>query len=182
MNDLLQKVQMILGYFQWMDWVIVSGIILGALYGMKRGIASRLAGIFQVALIIYFVFEYQKPLKLFLFNRAPFIPRDSVPAIAFISIALSLWILTGILFKILSRFFHTESAKPLDLAGGALFGMLHFVLVLSLIGQAVLLFPFAGLKNALGPGGSLTGPSLVKIAPAVHKVIKAPVKVIQGKS
>ncbi|HTL47273.1 MAG TPA: CvpA family protein [Verrucomicrobiae bacterium] len=173
--------KVVLDHVQWVDWFAALFIILGIIYGLQNGFIAEIAEIAQIMIVIFVVLgHYDKLADFVLHHSQGVFPPEYVPGVCFIVAILMVWVPLAFLYKYLSKFFHTQMPAPVKLAGGALLGGVHLLMIFSLFCQAILLLPFPHLKKPLTPAGtSYSGKYVAELAPKIHDMIYKPVEAMK---
>lgn len=158
----------ILSNFKWVDWLTILVLILGLIYGIKKGLLREIVEILEAVFIIFIVFSQYKKVAFFLGEYFSFVPQGFTPLAAFTVLTLPLWILVAFLDGRLTRLFHTKTIGPIRIIGGALLGCFHLLLLWSFISQPLLMMPFPRVRRVYEEGSSYTGDKVRKFAPRVY--------------
>ncbi|MBI3312954.1 MAG: CvpA family protein [Candidatus Omnitrophica bacterium] len=173
--------QSILQHFQWVDWLTVGFALLGIVMGIRNGMMGELGGIIEISIVNFFVFEYRDWLKRFIMANVREIPVNVAEAVSFLVLAAAIWFVVSAIFGFLGKLFHAEVAPSLRMIGGAVLGVIRFLIVFSFFSQFILLLPFDKIKVSYYKGQSYTGEGISKIAPKLHEAISNPYHLFTGK-
>lgn len=176
-------VRMILDHAQWVDWFALLFLVLGVLYGIQQGLMSEIAEILQIMVVIFLTFLSYKKLQKFLtpvFEELRFSVRF-YEGISYILAGMVIWIAAGLLFKVLSKNFHTKAAKPLHYLGGAVLGAFHLIIIFSFICQAIMLLPYRKAQTAFAKEASFTGAYVIDLAPRINQMFSVPFELMKPK-
>ena len=162
---------LMLGQFSWVDWLIFGSLLLGFLYGVVKGFMREIAEILETAGLIFLVLEFQPRLIRWISPSAgqsltPFIPLLSFVAV-FAVFAFAISFVDGFLRPILK----TTLLTPLRLLGGALLGAVHGLLFAALLLSGLTYVPVPRIQADLSPGHSLFGPRAMEVVPRVHHLV-----------
>ncbi len=166
----------VLSNFQWVDWVTILVLILGILYGIKKGLMRELAEILEAVFILFIVFSYYKKLAFFIRDYFPFIPDGFAPAVAFSVLIIPLWFAVAFIDGKLAQLFHTKTIGPVRIIGGGLLGCFHIFLLWSFISQPIILMPVYRIRRVYEDGNSYTGDKVRTFAPRVYATLSQAMK------
>ena len=152
----------------WFDWLAIIFVVTGLGLGLKRGLMRELVLIAEFCAIIYVTMEYSGFLAEKFHGNfpEPLLAYDKF--LIFIALAIAAWFAVSFLDRMMKAWIKTEMIAPIKTAGGAIFGCLHYLLVVSMLAQALLLFPSEEVQAAFKPGASRFGGLIAALAPAVH--------------
>lgn len=168
--------QAFLSHFSWVDWIAFLALFLGVIYGLKNGFLAEVSEIFEICVVIAAVgFSFPR-FQLFLAQHVKSIPAETLPSVAYITAAIGLWFAIGLTFRVLRKFFHTETAAPIRLIGGGILGGIHLLIIFSFFSQAILLMPARELKLGYDKSNSFTGSAMARLAPTIQNVLLEPFK------
>lgn len=160
-----------LGHFQWIDWLALFFVIGGVIYGIRKGLMGEVAEIVELTIVICLVHGNYEKLIFFLDKNFGQLPSESLPVISFIVTATLVWFVVAYIASRLKSLVHTETSTFLRMLGGALFGAVHFILLLSFLLQALYLMPLRATKKIFELGGSLSGYYLARVTPSLYHFI-----------
>ena len=124
----------------WVDWVIVAVLLVATLGGMAQGFFRSFCGLAGLFLgLLLAVWNYSRVGKYFI----PMFKNEPVAhAIAFVVIALSVMLVSGLLGGVLEKTFHWAGLGCIDSLLGAAFGFLQgMLLVMVFVLVTVVFFP-----------------------------------------
>lgn len=158
----------------WIDWIAVFGVFLGFIWGVKQGIMRMIVEIAELMLVIFLVMLVYKNLAGFLSNILGSGAYKVAEPIAFFLTTAIVFLAVAFIDSFLKKLMHTEVVAPLRILGGAILGMIHSILLLGLLTQAVLTWPFWGTKKVFEPGNSKFGSALRVVVPVVFDLMTDP--------
>ncbi len=160
--------------FEWLDWLTGVFILVGVVYGMRKGLMREIVEILEMILIVVLVLIYHKPLLHIFDVYLSFIPHVSAPAVSFILLGGAVWGVVAFLDGHVRKWIQAQVPPILKAGGGALLGAVHFLLIWSFISQGILLLPVAKLRRSYDSGHSYSGPLIQKLAPKILKIVETP--------
>ena len=169
----------LLSKINWIDWITVAFVLLGIVYGIRKGFLRMIAEILEFMVILYVTFFCQKPLADFLSNTASLLTPRAAEPVAFIVIALPIWFLIAVLDRHMQKWVHGKLTGIARGLGGAFLGGFYFILIWSFISQAVILYPYGGLSKLYKTGGSVTGTKIKALAPVLYSIVMNPEKTLE---
>jgi uncharacterized membrane protein required for colicin V production len=158
----------LLASLTWIDWSVIAFIFIGLFYGMKKGLMREIAVVFEMFIVTYIVFQYYGPLADFLESRIPALSSVYAGAVVYVVILAALFFILRLVDSILQKWLKTTLVAPLRILGGAILGVVHFLILLSLLTQTVLLMPVQPVRKVFTPGNSYFGYQVSKLAPDIH--------------
>ncbi len=162
------------GNFQWVDWVTIAFVIIGLIYGIKQGFFRCLAVTFETCLVLWIVFALEKKFTAILVTNMTFMKETAIRPAAYLFLILLVSAGAMLLDGRIKNLFHTKLTGSIKYTGGAIFGVVLLLLMLSLISKFMMLLPIAALHKPYQKGGSKTGEIVLSVAPTVYKFINAP--------
>lgn len=171
----------VLSHFQWVDWAAAVFVIVGLVKGIRNGLIGELGGILEISLISFVVFEYEEGLRRFIQGHVRAIPAETAGAVSFFILAMGAWLVVSWISKILKNLFHAEAVPSLRMIGGALFGVIRFVILFSFFSQFLLAFPYEKIKQSYDKGQSYSGETISKLAPKLYEMMSLPYHRMIGK-
>jgi uncharacterized membrane protein required for colicin V production len=153
------------------DWSFLILIMAGLVWGGRKGFSEmfgKLLGIFLVSMLT--LSFYQKVARDYL----SFFPLRFAEAVAFYLLAVFLWISVAWCLNISGKFFKIEAQGFLKTLGGAVFGVLRMVLLLSFAAQFLLFLPFEPVRKIFDRGRTYAGYSISQVVPELHGLVMTP--------
>jgi uncharacterized membrane protein required for colicin V production len=166
----------LLASLTWIDWTVIAFLFVGLFYGMKKGLMREIAVVFEMFVITYIVFQYYGPLADFFESHVPALSSIYAGAFVYVVILMALFFICRLLDSLLQKWLKTTLVAPLRVLGGALLGAVHFLILLSLLCQAVLLMPVHSVRKVFTAGNSYFGFQVSKLAPDIHADIQQAVE------
>ncbi|MFA7002025.1 MAG: CvpA family protein [Candidatus Omnitrophota bacterium] len=157
--------------FEWIDWLVVSMVLLGILAGMRKGLMREIVLVFEMFIITYILFEYYQTLAFYLESRIPFLGELYAGAVVYVVILFALMFAVRLIDALTRKWIQTTLVSPLRILGGATMGAVRVLLVLSLLSQVFLLVPLKTVQRVFEPGNSRFGYQVSKLAPDIHENI-----------
>jgi uncharacterized membrane protein required for colicin V production len=161
-------------HFQWLDWLTLISVGMGAIYGIRKGFTAMAGDILQLIAVATLTLELDGKANSVLRNYVNLVPASMVPLIGFIVTAVLAWLLVNFIAKYLRKFLSAQTSTALKIIGGAVGGGFYVFLFLSFISQAVILSPWESLKKVYEKKASYTGYPLARMAPKIHQLITRP--------
>lgn len=174
--------QTVLSHFQWVDWVTTAFLVMGLIYGMRKGLMRELVEILELVLILAVTLACQKPVTAFFKVYLPSFSEKTIAPAAFMVTALCAWFVVSVIDKYMQKWVHAKISGFLKVAGGGILGALHFFLVWSFVSQAILLMPVRGAQTIYDAGNSTTGVYVKQLAPAVYRAVSNPGQILPPQS
>ena len=162
--------------FHWVDWFTVAFVLVGLVYGIRKGLMRELVEVLELILIIFLVYNYKEFFLGFLKSLFPSLSNRFLEPAVFILVALAFWFLVAFLDGYLQKVEHSQVTKGIKVIGGGLTGIFHFLIIWSLISQVLMLLPARSLARSYEPGSSLSGEKVLGIAPLIQGMIRNPSK------
>lgn len=163
---------------QWVDWFTLGFVLLGIVYGSRRGLMRELVEILELILIVFLTYKYKDSVLGFVKAIVPSFTERTLESVCFIITGLFFWFLIAFADGYLQKAVHSKSTPSLKWFGGAVVGVFHFLIIWSLISQALISVPFFSLARLYEPGNSLTGQTVNQIAPLIYQAINDPAKLL----
>ncbi|MBN1687870.1 MAG: CvpA family protein [Candidatus Omnitrophica bacterium] len=173
-------VQSFLERLEWVDWLAFTFLILGILYGLKKGFLRELVEIAEMVLIVYLVMGIYEKIAAVIRAQTKKIPYDSADAVAYIFSGIVIWFVVMVIDNYGKKLFHAKAIKPIHYTGGAILGFFHWLLIYSFICLGLSFMPFWPVKMVFEVGNSYIGYKIVKIAPLVYEFVSLPVQFLQN--
>ena len=152
----------------WIDIVFLIVLLVGVVYGMRKGLTKALPGLIGVVLAQTFAIEYDKAASAFVQGFIPLPPVFSDVAM-FALIVVAVMFAVVFIFKFLSWIATIQFKSEIDRGLGACFSALRFVLLLGLLASFLSLIPVPFLQETF-QGRSLSGSFLAHSSERVHDV------------
>ena len=170
----------LLSQVNWVDWFTLGFIILGVVYGSRKGFMREIVEILELFLVIFLSYDYKGFLFSFLRSLFPKMTsrmlEPTVLMLSFIFFAL----LIAFIDRYLQKIAHAQTAAPLKIIGGGLLGAMQFMLVWSLISQVLILAPYIHVAKAYEKENSVSGKNIETMAPAVYQALTQPAEFFSG--
>ncbi len=170
--------QTLISHFRWVDWVTVGFIVIGLLYGMRKGLMREIVEILEMILILAVTFACQPMVVSFFKSYLSSVSEKSLAPIAFMVTALCAWFVVSVIDKYAQKWVHAKLAGFVKVAGGGALGVVHFFLIWSFVSQAILLMPIRGAHQIYDAGNSSTGTRVKSFAPAIYQAISNPGQIL----
>lgn len=175
-------VKSVMAHFEWLDWVTAVIVMVGIVYGARRGLMREIVEILEMILITILVLLYQKPLASLFGIYLSFIHAASIPAVSFILLASAIWGLVIFIDGHIKKWLHAQLPVWLKTAGGALLGAVHFLIIWSFLSYGILLLPLPKLRKNYDSGQSYSGVLVKEIAPKILKIAQSPFALVPPKA
>lgn len=156
----------------WVDWITVACLVVGAVYGLRKGLLRMFVEIAELLIIIYLIIEYGDMVGE---KISAFFPKLSLWIIqVFVMTAgcILLGLVVSLIDKVFQKWVHANLVTPLKMIGGALCGCFYFLLIWSLCVHIMLIPPQGQqIRTQYVPPASKTGTTVIKIVPESYRVI-----------
>ena len=162
-----------LSRLSWLDWFAAVLLVIGFLYGMKRGFIREIIEILETCVLIIVVFHFKTDVTAFLQLRAG-IPAEFASPVAFLALAIPTWWIIHWIDYRLSKLMHSKLTPLIKVVGGMVLGIVHVSLLLSFVSQVIILIPVQSLRRVFSEGASIAGPMLTNLAPSVYEAVSKP--------
>ena len=170
----------LLAQFDWVDWFTVGFVILGIAYGSRKGFMREIVEITELLLVIFLAYTYKEIFFSFLKTILPsFTNRILEPVVLSVSLTL-FWFLVAFLDGHLQKVIHAKTLPGLKVTGGAFLGILHFLLIWSLISQILIVMPYLKFSKMYEKGNSVSGQSIKEFIPFIYDVLTQPATHFSG--
>lgn len=173
--------------FSWVDFMTCAFLVLGIIYGLKKGLFAEILETFMTALALNFSIQYFEapaegvnhhltgfraahPDTIYSRMISPLDPGVVKFAVFLcVSVIFLLAFYWGV-FK-LRKVIHTTLIAWLRLLGGALLGALHFMILWSWLAFALILLPTDLAHSFHAESGSITGQFIKKLPSRIQKLL-----------
>ncbi len=160
--------------FCWVDWLTLGFALVGLIFGARQGLLRTLVQTAELMAIAYVTFFFHHSLAGQLRDYLPFISPKFLPITGFVMIALPSAILVLLIDAQGVKWFHTTSAPPIKILGGAVIGIFYGLFLWSFFSQPLILTPFRPLQKSYEEGISISGSFIKELAPRIYqKVVKS---------
>lgn len=165
------------------DWLALSGILWGMLYGGRRGFSEMFGKVAGVILVSLLVMNSYPQFAAILANAIPPMPKKVAEPIAFFLQSVFMWIVVFWALGVLGKFLKIEVSGMLKFLGGLFLGAAFIAILLSFIAQFLLFLPVETVRWMYKDGQSYSGRTIIKIVPQMQSLIgrSCPQPVIPGK-
>ena len=150
----------------WIDFIVLALLLVGATYGLKKGLAAALKAIIGVMAAQVLAIQFSESTANLVHMNIP-IPTAGLHIIVFFLIAVGSIALVYFLFVFLSLVGSIQFKSALNWLGGLIFGGILAILFASLVLTFLILFPSSLIQDAV-KNGSITGARLVDLTTQVH--------------
>jgi len=160
--------------FSVVDWAAVLAVFFGVAWGSRKGASEmfgKTGGMILIGVIVLSCFNH---LAATFMGIVPSLLEAVARPMAFFLLSIFVWLSVSWSINVLGKFFHVEAHGVLKTFGGALLGVVFFLLLLSLIAQFLLLFPSKGIQKVFSEGRSFSGATIARIFPRVREIVAAP--------
>ena len=164
----------LLARFQWVDWFTMAFGLIGMIYGMRRGLMREIIEILELVIIIFLIFTYSPTTTALFDTYLPQMTHRAIQPLGFILTTAFFWFAIAFIDGYLRKAVHAKMTGLVRTAGGALFGALHFIIIWSVISQALILMPMPYLTKLYEPGNSVSGEKIKNLAPKIHDMLTNP--------
>lgn len=125
----------------WLDWVLIVGLVAGAIKGFKDGLINQVVALLALALGILFAGLLAQPIKGLFSLLPPGSINDSIASgISYILAFIVIMVIILLLGKVMNVVVNLTPAIVLNKGGGILFGVFGWALMLSLVLNLVVAF------------------------------------------
>lgn len=129
--------------FNWIDWLIVAGILFFVLEGWHAGFIQLISGLFAYAGAVYFSIRFHDELTPFI-TRYAGVPMVWSKIIAYVAIAFfTQLVISQILIRVLKRLGRKIIGTPLDNFLGSIVSVLNFLVLIAFVFLVFLSLPLA---------------------------------------
>ena len=153
----------------WIDIVFLIVLVVGVIYGMRKGLTKALPGLISVVLAQTLATEYYKAASIELQRFVPLPPSFS-DTLLFALIVIAVTVAVFFIFKFLSWIATIQFKSEIDHIFGAILSALRFVLVLGLLASFLSLIPVPFLQETF-KSRSISGGFLAHSSESVHHVV-----------
>jgi hypothetical protein len=168
----------LLSRIDWVDWFTIGFLLLGIVYGSRKGLMRILVETLELILIVYLVFAYKGILLGFVKFLLPKLSDRMLEPPVLILSAMVFWFVVAFIDKYLQKMVSAKTEPVLKMAGGAVFGALQFLIIWSFISHVLIIMPVFSMGRAYETGSSLTGSQVKGIAPFIHGMLSDPSKTL----
>ena len=159
-------------FLQGVDWIDIAFaifVLIGLVYGARKGLMRELAEIFELLIFNFLVYRFFEKIIIVLSNNFPGLSQGVTAPAGFILTAMAVGVILTVIDSYLKRLVHTQLIAPIRVLGGMILGVCQWVFLLSFISQAILLLPIGSLHKTYLKGNSHTGQWMAKLSPEVYK-------------
>ena len=110
---------------QWIDWVAVSVILIGILYGIKKGFWKVFFDLIRALLIVVVTLEFADRVAGYLARYLGFIPVEFVSIMGFSGVLLISWMVVTFFIRRLRDMLVTKSSGFVRSLGGLILGSIY---------------------------------------------------------
>lgn len=153
------------------DWFVLVALVIGILYGGRKGFGDMLGKVVGMAAVSVVVLACYASLGKFLLQVIVALPNKVAEALAFLILTVITWVFVFWILGVFGKFIKVEVSGILKFFGGLFLGALFVVLLSSFIAQFFLFLPENGVKWIYNEGHSYTGAALSKVAPKIQRII-----------
>jgi len=157
--------------FRGVDYFTVIFLIVGFVYGAKQGLMREIGEVIEVLIVLYVTIHLYESAVSFMKTISKQLPLEWAKPTAFFVIMAVVWLIILIIDTYGRKMMHTQMIAPIRVLGGAALGTIHSMLIMSVVCFGLALVPIRGVKNQFDNGQSITGPLLIKVAPAMHEFL-----------
>lgn len=176
-SDALQN---LLKSFAWVDYIAVTLVLLGLLYGLRKGLMRMLAEVLELVAVIVIAMHLYPKVTYYLTQTIDQLPRTAAEPLAYIVTFSLVWVLVTILDSYLKRLIKTELFWPLKFLGGGFLGVVSAIFVLGILMKAISFFPLPASKKVFEKGRSAFGAQMVQIPHKTYKIVTNPSALLKG--
>ena len=169
-----------LSRLEWVDWFTLAMILIGIIYGAKRGLIREIVEIFELLVLILVVFFVKGSLANYLFTKVGMAKQIAEPA-AFISVMLPTWWVIHWVDHLFSKSFHTKLSGAIKVPGGILLGVVHVLILWGLVSQVIFSIPIKSVQKVYQGKNSMSGPFLVEMTPTIYTAMTQPANLFKDK-
>lgn len=155
--------------FKWIDWLAIGFMFFGVLGGMKKGLMRQAGLIAETCVVIYIVFQYYGTIASVMSEYVPKAVGIYLETVIYLLALILIYFIMLFVDGLLKKGIQTTLVGPVRVLGGAILGLFHSLMVLSLLCQAILLLPIRSVIKNFEPGHSYFGPTVAKLAPTIEE-------------
>lgn len=163
--------QAMMSRWGFLDAFVLIFLLLGILYGIKKGLLRICVEILQLIFIFWLVYGNYKTVSHLVKHNLPLFPWNSADALSYFFLLAAVWAAVLMIDGSLQKWVRADTWAPLRAAGGAVFGLLHIGLVLSMLVNGLMLLPIKPLREFFGYGDSNAAPFVLRLAPEIYEYI-----------
>ncbi len=158
---------------QWIDWVAVGFVIVGFFAGAKQGLMREMALILESFVMIYLVFNFYGVLSTLCVAYLPKLPPMYVDPVVYLLLLVIIFFVIFFWDSVLKKMIHTQVTGILRVSGGALLGMVHSLVILSILCQFLLLIPARPIRDVFTPGNSVFGHTVASLSHDINDGLRS---------
>ncbi len=170
----------VLSQFEWVDWFTLALVIVGILYGAKRGLIREIVEILEMLLLLFIVYTFKEFLSGYLFTKVGLTKQLSEP-VAFLALTLPVWWVIHWIDHQFSKSFHTKLTGTIRVPGGMILGFAHILILWSFMSQIIIGIPIKSVQKVYQGKNSMTGPFVAQLAPTVYVAMTQPASLFKEK-
>jgi len=150
-----------------MDLVLIALLLVGLLYGFRKGLVGIFGKFFQLVVTITFTLEYFNTITEWIVIHSP-VWRYVFHVTVFVLLTLVTYFVSKFFIQLVGKLLNIQITDLIDKSLGALTGAVYCALYVSFISYFLLLLPSEWLHETFEKN-NLSGPFLMDFAPLVHK-------------
>ena len=172
-KELIQttKLKLFFAQFDLLDVYVLLFILMGFVYGMKKGFLRMIIELLEMLILMCFVIGNYQSFTQILRGVIMKLPEAVALPISYFFILSVIWASILILDSIARKWIHAETIVPLRVIGGGGLGMLYFFLIFSFLSKGLSLLPIQSVEKLYSLDQSSMGPYLVNLPGKIHAYI-----------
>lgn len=155
------------------DLIFIAFLLIGVLYGMKRGFLRMIIENLEFCAVIFFTMDNYEWLALWItqnFRKAS-IPESLALGTAFFFLLTWVWAAVLVIDLYFKQWVVAKTQPVLRIAGGAILGSLYFFLIFVMVSKGLYLIPNPEVQHVFWAGHSHYGPDLVNVIPDLYRLV-----------
>ncbi len=145
------------------DYFFLTFLLLGLIYGIKRGFLRTTVELFEFFIVIFAVVGNYDWLSANLVHWLQKLPESVAKPTAYFLILSLVWAAVIVIDQNLKQLIQAKTFPPLKIFGGAILGVLYFLLIFALISKGLSLMPQDSISRLFNVGNTRFGSALSDI-------------------
>ena len=163
--------QDVLSKFKWVDWMTMTFIAIGVIYGMQRGLLRVLTEFVETIFVLIATLLLYRQVGVFLGTYFEFIPSKYLEGVGYLLTLIPIWLGVLAIDSWVSRWFHVDLSKVLSVLGGATVGFVFGICLWGIFSHGLILFKARTLNRAYDKSVSVTGFAIKSIIPKIEELL-----------
>ncbi|MSR77328.1 MAG: CvpA family protein [Candidatus Omnitrophica bacterium] len=150
MGKMMEWVHGFIGLINWkltfslfhsFDWFFLAFLVSGIIYGSKRGFLRSAVELAEFLLVIFAVVGNYSWLGFKLTHWIPMFQESVTKPAAYFLILATVWAAVMVIDQNLKQLIQAKTFPPLKIIGGAILGLIFFLLIFALISKGLSMMP-----------------------------------------